>query len=71
MAKQTIIKESDLVSRAEACKLLGNVSITTLLKYIRSGAIRRVKDKTKQTVSFIYKPDIDAFLSSRFYFEGE
>lgn len=70
MAKQTVIKQDELINKKEACELL-NVSSTTLLKFIKNKQIRRVKDKAEGSVSYIYKPDVEEFLANRFYFEGE
>lgn len=65
-----MIKQEDLLSTEEACQLL-NVSGTTLRKFIKNKHIRRVKDATNKCFSYVYKPDAEALLSSRFYFEDE
>lgn len=69
MSKETIIRKEEVVSIEEACKLLGDISGTTIRRYVKDGLLRRVKDKTNRSTSYIYKPDIDTFLNSRYYFE--
>ncbi len=71
MSKQTIIKPEQLITNEEAQKLLGDISYTTLRKFINDKYIRRVKDKTDGSSSYIYKPDIEQFIQNRFYFEGD
>ena len=71
MSKQTIIKKEQLISKEEACKLLGDISNTTLRKFVKDKYIRRVKDKADGCVSYIFKPDVEEFINSRYYFEGE
>lgn len=70
MSKQTAIKENELITIEDAAELL-NTSLTTVRKYIKSKLIRRVKDKTKLTVSYAFKPDVEQLIENRFYFEGE
>ena len=69
MSKDTIIKEGEIVSLDKACQLLGDISKTTLAKYVKQKFLRRVRDRTNGNKAYIYKPDIDSFLNSRYYFE--
>lgn len=69
MSKDTIINQTEIVSLDKACQLLGNISKTTLAKYVRQKYVRRVRDRTDGNRSYIYKPDIDSFMNGRYYFE--
>ena len=69
MSNHIIIRKEEVVSIEEACHLLGDICGTTLRRYVNDGLLRRVKDRTSKCKSYIYKPDIDNFLNSRFYFD--
>ena len=70
MAKQLTITKEDLMTNAEAAEAL-NVCKAQINKYVKENKLRRVKDGLNKSYNYIYKPDVETILSTRFYFEGE
>ena len=58
------------MTTAEVAEAL-DVCKAQVCKYVRTGMLRRVKDRTNKNFSYIYKPDVEKFINDRYYFEGE
>ncbi|MEL6440573.1 MAG: helix-turn-helix domain-containing protein [Cyanobacteria bacterium J06621_8] len=69
MRNKNIIKAEDLYTPSEVAKLIG-VSSTQVNRYAQKGFIDKYKDRTNLSKVYYLRSQVDQFLETRFYVEG-